>query len=125
MSHRLPLPPFLEEYIKEGELTEQGLWWLNLVRTYSVDIRRETFTFNPDSVAANITVEQTVTITGLNTVDDVLTIIKPTLTAGLGVLGGRVSSANTLSITFINTTANPIDAGSETYTLIYLKNSKV
>lgn len=71
-------------------------------------------TINPASVAANTTAEQTFTIDGL-AVGDVVFVNKPSLSAGLGIAGARVSSANTLAITFINTAGSPIDAGSETY----------
>lgn len=66
------------------------------------------------SVAANTTAEQDFTLTGL-LVGDIVTAIKPTLSAGLGIVGCRVKSANTLSITFINATASPIDPGAEKY----------
>ncbi len=73
-----------------------------------------TFIFDPSSVAANTTAEQTVTINGLR-VGDYVVVAKPTLTAGLGISHARVSAANTLAITLINSTASPIDAPSETW----------
>lgn len=72
-------------------------------------------TFNPTSVSANTTSEQTVTINGVTT-EDFVTVSKPTHTAGLGIVNVRVSAANTIAITFINTTGSPIDPPSEIYT---------
>jgi hypothetical protein len=73
-----------------------------------------TVTINPTSVSANTTSEQTVTIMGL-TMNDIVSVNKPTHTAGFGVVGFRVSALNTLAITFANVTASPIDAPSENY----------
>lgn len=124
MSHRNPLPPFLKEYIQEGEITDQGLDWFNLVRSHSSDLVRKTFTWNPASLAAQTHVEETVTITGLKTVDDVLAIIKPTFTQGFQVGQGRVSAANTLSIQVVNGTSSSSNPNEESYILIYMKNSR-
>lgn len=107
------------------ESDEDGKKWLNLVQQRLVDVRKEELTFDPASVAPNTTVEQSVTLTGLKSQDIVIAVIKPTLTAGLGVLQGRVSADDTLVIQLINTTSGAIDAASEVYTVIYIKNSGV
>lgn len=77
-------------------------------------------TLDPASVAAATSAEQTFTVTGLKTTDQVK-VSKPTATAGLGIVNVRVSAADTLAITFMNATASPIDAGSEVYTLTVLR----
>ena len=77
-------------------------------------------TFNPASVAAATTAEQTVTVTGLKTTDLVF-VRKPTLTAGLGIAGARVSAADTLAITFVNATAGALDPGSEVYQVLVVR----
>lgn len=64
-------------------------------------------TLSPSSVAANTTAEQTFTVNGL-AVGDHLYPNKPTAQAGLGIVGARVSAANTLALTFSNNTASPI-----------------
>lgn len=117
----IPIP---QEKDHEG-ITSDGLRWLDLLHQRVVDIRKVDVTLDPASVAANTTVEQSVTVKGLKTDDIILSVIKPTLEAGLGVLQGRVSAADTLAIQLINTTGSAIDAGSEVYTVIYIKNSKV
>jgi hypothetical protein len=74
-------------------------------------------TISPASVAANTTAEQTFTLTGLIT-GDVVSITKPTLQAGLGIVNSRVSAANTIAISFANNTASPIvPTASELYTV--------
>lgn len=61
----------------------------------------------PTSVAANTTAEQTFTVTGLPALS-VVVVNKPSNQAGLGVLGARVSAANTVAINFANYTATAI-----------------
>lgn len=74
-------------------------------------------TLSPSAVSANTTAEQTFTVTGL-VVGDLVSVIKPTSQAGLGVVGSRVSAANTLAITFSNNTAGSITpTASEVYAL--------
>lgn len=77
-------------------------------------------TINPASVAAATTAEQTFTVAGLK-LNDIVYVTKPTVTAGLGIAGARVSAADTLAIAFVNATASPIDAASETYTVTVLR----
>ena len=66
------------------------------------------------SVAAATSAEQQFTVTGLITTDRVV-VSKPSLTAGLGVVNARVSSANILALTFMNATAGAIDPAAEVY----------
>jgi hypothetical protein len=75
---------------------------------------------DPASVATITTAEQTFAVPGLETTD-VVFVNKPTLTAGLGIAGARVSAADTLAITFVNPTAGAIDAGSQTYLVGVIK----
>jgi len=60
------------------------------------------------SVAANTTAQQTVTIAGLQLGDQISAISKATFQAGLIVVGGDVSAANTLRVTFGNFTGGGI-----------------
>lgn len=74
-----------------------------------------TASLTPAAVAANTTAEQTFAVTGL-AVGDVVFVNKPTAQAGLGIVGARVSAANTLAITFSNNTAGSITpTAAETY----------
>lgn len=74
-----------------------------------------TVTLTPGSVANATSAEQTFTMTGLLTTDYVY-VNKPTAQAGLGIVGARVSAADTLAITFGNfTSATITPTASEVY----------
>ena len=76
---------------------------------------------SPAAVGANTTAEQTFTISGLTT-DMVVYVNKPTAQAGLGIVGARVSAADTLAITFSNNTAAAITpTASERYLVVGFK----
>jgi len=76
----------------------------------------------PAEVAANTTAEQTFTVTGLTTADKVF-VNKPTAQAGLGIVGQRVSAANTLAITFANVTGSPITpTAAQTYAVVAIRS---
>lgn len=74
---------------------------------------------SPAIVAANTTAEQTFTISGLTTSNVPISVIKPTAQAGLGIVGFRISAANTLAITFSNNTGVGITpTAGETYKVV-------
>lgn len=75
-------------------------------------------TFNPAAVGAATTAEQDITVTGVQVGDMVLGINKPTVTAGVGIAGARVKSANTISVTYVNASAGSVDPASEVYTIV-------
>ncbi|MDP3869181.1 hypothetical protein [Phenylobacterium sp.] len=79
-----------------------------------------TASLNVTEVAANTSAEQTFTITGLK-VGDYVMVNKPSASAGLGVVGARVSAADTLAITFMNATASGIDPAAETYSIFWFR----
>ena len=64
-------------------------------------------TLSPAEVAADTSAEQTFTVNGLLAGDHVV-VNKPTAQAGLGIVGSRVSAANTLALTFMNATGTPL-----------------
>ena len=74
----------------------------------------------PASVAANTTAEQTFTVNGL-VISDIVTVNKPSLDAGIGIVNVRVSAANTLAITYINATASPVVPTAETYNIMSVR----
>lgn len=76
-------------------------------------------TLTPASVAADTSAEQTFTVTGLTT-SQVVVVNGPTPTAGTGIVNARVSAANTLALTFINSTAAAATPASGVYSLIAL-----
>ena len=70
----------------------------------------------PGAVSAATTATHTVTVTGVTTSDFVIGVSKPTVQAGLGIVGWYVSAADTVTITYMNATAAPITpTASETY----------
>lgn len=117
MSIRRPVP----QHPREGIVSSSWDKWFNLVSNNSIRILDFDVTMNPASVAANTTAEQDFTVAGLGANDIPLTLIKPTLTAGIGIGNIRVKAEDTLSVTFINATAAPVDPGSETYKLIVIR----
>jgi len=74
----------------------------NLVKQSVISV-----TLTPVAIVLNTTAEQTFTVNGL-LAGDVVCVNKPTAQAGLGIVGSRVSAANTLGITFSNNTGSSI-----------------
>jgi hypothetical protein len=74
----------------------------NLVKQSVISV-----TLSPAAIVLNTTAEQTFTVNGL-LAGDFVTCNKPTAQAGLGIVGCRVSAANTLAITFSNNTGSSI-----------------
>lgn len=82
-------------------------------------------TLTPAATAAATAVEQAFTVasTGNNVglqslrVGDFVTINPPSITAGVGIVGARVSAAGTLAITFSNSTAGSLTAPSGVYVI--------
>ena len=95
-----------------------------MVRGYVLDIRSTTVDINPPSIAANDTVNVTVTIPGLKVGDIIIQIIKPTTTSGLIVAQGIVTADDTVVMAFVNNKAGATDDPEETYTIVYIKNTK-
>lgn len=74
---------------------------------------------SPSAVAANTTTTQAFTVPGLKTTDVILEVAKPTNQAGLFIVGGRVSAANTLQLLFGNCSTTSITpTSSEIYTAV-------
>ena len=77
-------------------------------------------TLSPAAVPANTTVEQYFAVVGLQT-GHLVQVNKPTVQAGLDIVGCRVSANNTLAITFANVTASPITpTAAESYSVFAL-----
>src|ERR1017187_2799450 len=74
-------------------------------------------TLSPVLVANATSAEQTFAATGIGlATTDLVLVQKPTAQAGLGIVGTRVSAADTLAITFMNSTAASITpTASEVY----------
>lgn len=96
------------------------LLWLKRLQDVFPKIQTYTSALTPASVAANTTAEQTFTVAGLNT-NDLVFVNKPSLNAGLGIAGTRVTAANTLGITYINATGGSLTPTAETYKIITIR----
>jgi hypothetical protein len=73
----------------------------------------------PAEVVANTTTEQTFTVPGVLASDVCVAVSKPTAQAGLGIVGWRVSAANTVGITFSNNTGAGITpTAAQTYAFV-------
>lgn len=84
-----------------------------------------TATLSPAQVAANTSAEQTFTVPGLKTGDVLLSVTKPTTQAGLGIVGARISAADTLALNFMNNTGSPITpTASQTYKVVVFRPEK-
>jgi len=82
-------------------------------------------TLSPALIVLNTTAEQTFTVNGLKT-GDWVDVNKPTAQAGLGIVGCRVSAANTLGITFSNNTASSITpTAAQVYTVLVARPDRV
>lgn len=82
-------------------------------------------TLSPALIVLNTTAEQTFTVNGLKTGDWVC-VNKPTAQAGLGIVGCRVSAANTLGITFSNNTGSSITpTAAQVYTVLVARPDRV
>lgn len=104
-------PPPKQWLTAEGDVTYERRKWESVVssRFFIYDL-----TINPASVSATAESAQTFTATGLRT-GDVLTVSKPSQTAGLTPMQAFVPSADQITIIFRNFTASPVDAAEETY----------
>ena len=78
-------------------------------------------TLSPALIILNTTAEQTFTVPGL-AVGDWVYVNKPTAQAGLGIVGCRVTAANTLGITFSNNTGASITpTASQVYLVLAMR----
>jgi hypothetical protein len=82
------------------------------------------FVLDANVTATNTTQETDVTIPGLTT-DMFVMVNKPSHSTGAAVVGARVKSADTLSITYMNATGSAVNPASETYLLYWYKPESV
>lgn len=87
----------------------------NLSRLYAVQA-----SYNPGSIAANTVAADgaAASVPGVRSGDVCLAAVKPTQSAGLGVAAARVTADGAVTVSFVNATAAPIDAGAEVWTFI-------
>lgn len=111
-------------YVQNGryqlEIVKVGILTHILVDVLISDDRKTVNIGAPSSVPANSTLEHTVALPGL-AVGDFVAVVKPTHQVGLIVGSCRVSAANVLAVTYMNTTGSGITpTASETYIVAHL-----
>ena len=100
-------------------LTQLDVWFRALrdafakVRTFELELA-------PSLVGATTTSEQSFIVPGL-AVNDIVYVNKPSHDAGLGIVGCRVSAADTLRLTFMNTTGGGLTPATETYLIVAIR----
>lgn len=78
-------------------------------------------TITPASVGAATVAEQTFTVTGLTTADKV--IVNPAaISNATGIVGFRVSAADTLAVRFVNPTAGALTPTAGTWTILAFRS---
>lgn len=114
-----PIPP---APIKEEDKSSTN-WtrWFNLISSNSVKIYDVSTTVSPVNIPAQTTQSQSVGIVGIDSSDKILSITKPTVTSGIGIVGFRVKAKNLIEIDFANFTAGNITPPSEIYTFVLIK----
>jgi hypothetical protein len=85
----------------------------NLLKLFAVQI-----TADVTSRTLSTSTEFDFTVPGVLVGDIVVSVTKPSLTAGIVVGSARVKAANTVAVTFGNCTAGGVDPASETYTFV-------
>lgn len=81
--------------------------------------------FDPPSIGANTSVDIQFPLPGALITDVVLSVSKPSLTAGLDIGNTRMTANGIMSVTYQNSTATPINAGAEVYTISIARPEKV
>ncbi len=75
------------------------------------------------SVAAAITANQSVTVNGVLSTDEIIAVIPPTtLNNGLAVVQANVTADNTVTLRVINATAGALDAASATFRFVVARH---
>jgi hypothetical protein len=99
-----------------GSLVAQGGVRVAAAGTSLQRIAKYRSVLAPAAVAAHTCAEQKFAVAGVQAVDAVIAVNKPSAQAGLGIKGVRATGANSVGVNFCNTTASPITPrAGETY----------
>lgn len=91
--------------------------WLHTLQLQVPKVSTYSESIDVADITATTYSTQTFTVTGLD-INDAITVNPPALTSGLYLVSYRVSAANTLSLTFYNSTGGAINEGVGTYTIM-------
>jgi hypothetical protein len=94
--------------------------WLLQLQLVFPNITTYEESINVANIGATSYSTQTFTVTGLD-VNDVITVNPPAFTAGLYLISYMVSAADTLSMTFYNSTGGAINEAAATYKIMACK----
>ena len=81
-------------------------------------------TVTPGAISANTSSDVTVTLQGAKATDIILSVNKPTLTAGIDVGNARMTADNTMKMTFQNSTSATVTPATEIYTISLARPEK-
>ena len=102
----------------------EGRRWLDLVRSYVVDIREAKVDIDPPNLLSQASIVVSVTVPGVKVGDSILTVCKPTLSSKVFVAHGVVTAADTVDVLFVNANTIPVNDPEEEYVITYIKNTK-
>ena len=94
--------------------------WLSQLQLVMPNINTYEESINLANINATSYSTQTFTVTGLTT-EDVIIVNPPALTSGLYLISYYVSAADTLSMTFYNSTGGAINEAAATYKIMTCK----
>ena len=101
-----------------GETPNKDLaLWLQQLQLRFPKISTYEESFDLASIGATSYSTQTFTVGGLNE-NDVVCVNPPSLTAGLYLISWRVSAADTMSLTFYNSTGGSINQAAATFKIV-------
>jgi hypothetical protein len=101
-------------YDRKADVPTSLFMWLQKLQLLFPKTSTFEATLNPSNVVANSELTETYTVTGLS-VEDIVVVNPPTLTAGIGIVYARVSATDTLQIRWRNFTGSDINLASGTY----------
>ena len=89
------------------------------VSTANHHILKRVVSLDVPSIGANTVSAETFTVSGLRT-DTIVLVKKQTSNSGLVLLDSRISAADTLELTFWNTTGAPINPAAQNFFVVAL-----
>jgi hypothetical protein len=121
---RKPLSPINSTDI---QCTQEGLKWLESVRSYMLDIRVAVVEVAPIAMNTNEITNLTVTVPGVKVGDIILEIVQTTFNTSFLVANGGVTADDTVTIQYHRGSGGGASytPPTEDYTFVYIKNSRL
>lgn len=120
---RKPLPPINETDI---QCSEQGLKWLESVRSFVVDIRTSVVVVAPPAMNSNEITNVDVAVPGIKLGDVLLEVIQTTFNTSFLIANGGVTADGVVTVQFHRGSSggSSYSPPTEDYTFVYIKNSR-